>query len=129
LIAIGARGILLGNRAVTSPINFSVWFVGGNLIHDLVVAPLVLVVAAALRRLAPARFLGPVQWASALTGIVLLLALIPLAGWGRSPRQPTVQPLNYAPGTALVLGTIWLTAAIWIALRSRRSARGGGSGA
>ena len=116
LIAVGAFGILR-DSGVSAPVNFAVWFVGGNLVHDLVFAPLVLLGGVALRRVVPSRFLGPVQWASALTGIVALFALIPLAGWGRRAVEPTVQPLNYAVGFVVIVAAVWAAAAVSAAVR------------
>ena len=91
LMAIGVWGIFR-DSGVTAPFNFALWFVGGNLVHDLVLAPVVLGVGLLLRRRLPGRLLGPVQWGAALSGMVLLFAAIPLLGLGRSPLEPTVQP-------------------------------------
>jgi len=108
-MAIGVWGILR-DSVVTAPFNFALWFVGGNLVHDLVLAPVVLGVRLLLRRRLPGRLLGPVQWGAALSGMVLLFAAIPLLGLGRSPLEPTVQPLDYGLGVAIALGVVWLSA-------------------
>jgi len=79
----------------------------------------VLLVGAGLRRVVPARHLGTVQWATALTAIVALFALIPLIGWGKRPGEPSVQPLNYPLGFGLTVGAIWLAAGVAVLLRRR----------
>ena len=125
LIAIGVKGIVLSS-GVSAPRSFVEWFLGGDLVHDLVIAPGVLAVGALLRRVVPARYLGPVQWATALTAIVALFALIPLFGWGKRPGEPTVQPLNYPLGFAIVAGAIWASAGAAMLWR-RRAVRSGSS--
>ncbi|GAC1364547.1 MAG: hypothetical protein NVSMB32_07170 [Actinomycetota bacterium] len=124
LVLIGIVG-LLRNGAVTAPLSFGKWFVAGALVHDFFFAPLVLLAALALRRVVPQQWLAPVQWALALSGIVGLFALIPLVGWGRSPGEPTVQPLNYGRGLAVIVATIWLSAAISIVVARQRNRHAG----
>jgi hypothetical protein len=106
LIAIGVWGIF-HDAAVTSPFNFALWFIGGNLVHDFLLAPAVVLVSFALRLVVSPKSLGRVQWALALSGVVVLFALIPLLRLGKSPLEPTVQPLNYGVGLVIVLAAIW----------------------
>ena len=58
--------------------------------------------------------------------MVSLLALPFVIGAGRMPDNPTVLPLNYGRGLALVLAAIWLGAAGWAGLRWRAGADRGG---
>jgi hypothetical protein len=109
LMAIGVWGIFR-DAAVTSPFNFALWFIGGNLVHDFLLAPVVFLIGLALRRKVPGRRLGRAQWGLALSGIVLLFAAIPVLGLGRSRLEPTVQPLNYGLGVAIILGVVWASA-------------------
>lgn len=118
LIAIGVKGIALSS-GVSAPRSFVEWLLGGDLVHDLVIAPAVLAVGALLRRVVPARYLGPVQWATALTAIVALFTLIPLFGWGKRPGEPTVQPLNYPLGFGIVAGAVWVSAGVAMLWRRR----------
>jgi hypothetical protein len=106
LIAIGVWGIF-HDAAVTSPFNFALWFIGGNLVHDFLLAPAVVLLSFALRLVVSPKQLGRVQWGLALSAIVVLFALIPLLGLGKSPLEPTVQPLNYGVGLVIVLAAIW----------------------
>ena len=106
LIAVGVWGIF-HDAAVTSPFNFALWFIGGNLVHDFLLAPAVVLLSFALRLVVSPKQLGRVQWGLALSGIVVLFALIPLLGLGKSPLEPTVQPLNYGVGLVIVLAAIW----------------------
>ena len=109
LMAIGVWGVLR-DAAVTSPFNFAVWFIGGNLVHDFLLSPVVFIIGFILRRRVPGRHLGSVQWGLVLSGIVLLFATIPLLGLGKSRLEPTVQPLNYGLGIAVTLAVVWASA-------------------
>lgn len=109
LIAVGVWGVLK-DSAVTAPGNFALWFIGGNIVHDALLAPAVVILSFALRLVASPRNLGRVQWALALTGIVTLFALIPLLGLGKTRLEPTVQPLNYGLGFVIVVAAIWVAA-------------------
>jgi len=109
LMAIGVWGIFR-DAAVTSPFNFALWFIGGNLVHDFLLAPAVFIIGFVLRRRVPGRHLGRVQWGLALSGIVLVFAAIPLLALGKSRLEPTVQPLNYGIGVAVTLGVVWASA-------------------
>ena len=109
LMAIGVWGVLR-DAAVTSPFNFAVWFIGGNLVHDFLLSPAVFIIGFVLRRRVPGRHLGRVQWGLVLSGIVLLFAAIPLLGLGKSRLEPTVQPLNYGLGVAVTLAVVWASA-------------------
>ena len=109
LMAIGVWGVLR-DAAVTSPFNFALWFIGGNLVHDFLLSPAVFIIGFVLRRRVPGRHLGRVQWGLVLSGIVLLFATIPLLGLGKSRLEPTVQPLNYGLGVAVTLAVVWASA-------------------
>jgi hypothetical protein len=109
LMAIGVWGVLR-DAAVTSPFNFALWFIGGNLVHDFLLSPAVFIIGFVLRRRVPGRHLGRVQWGLVLSGIVLLFAAIPLLGLGKSRLEPTVQPLNYGLGVAVTLAVVWASA-------------------
>lgn len=108
-IGIGVWGIF-HDSGVTAPSNLALWFIGGNLVHDAVLAPSVVVISSALRLVVSPRSLGRVQAALALTGIVALFALIPLLRLGHLPTERTVQPLNYWAGLAIVVAAIWVPA-------------------
>lgn len=109
LMAIGVWGVLR-DAAVTSPFNFALWFIGGNLVHDFLLAPAEFIIGFVLRRRVPGRHLGRVQWGLVLSGIVVLFASIPLLGLGRTRLEPTVQPLNYGLGVAVTLAVVWASA-------------------
>lgn len=87
------------------------WLLAGPLLHDLVVAPVVLLVGLAARRL----IRHPVvrAWvlrALAVTGVLLLIA-VPLA-WRPHPAPPNpgLQERDYAAGLGIWLAALWAVA-------------------
>ena len=122
MIGIGLRGIFQ-HRLDTRPANLAKFVVGGALLHDLLVAPLVLLAAVALARAVPPRARATVQAALAVSGIVALFAYPMVRGYGRAANNPTSLPHNYTLNLAIVLGLVWVVTAGILAVRLRASAR------
>ncbi len=118
VMAFGIGGLV---RATSTDAVASVgrWVVGADLVHDLVLAPLVVVLGCFTARAVPARVRGPVQAGLLATGVVLLVGWVPWRGDGRVlvPDNPSVQPLDYTSAVLTVLGFVWIAVAAWIALR------------
>lgn len=103
-----------------------VWLVGGDLAHDLLVAPALGLVGVVVSRLLPAgRVRTHVQVGLIASGSVLLVAWVPLMGLGGNPGNPTIRPLDYGMATATAFGLVWLvvvaSAATGALLRARAS--------
>lgn len=107
-------------------LDWGEWIVGADLAHDLLVAPVVLLVGAIVARLVPGRWRAPVQAGLFVTAVVLVLAWLPLHGTA-GDANPTVQPLDYATATLAVLGAVWVGVASWLAVVALRG-RGGRTG-
>jgi len=120
VIAIGLRGIF-AHHLDTRPTNLAKFVVAGALLHDLVVAPLVLVAAAGLARVVPARARSTVQAALVVTGVVALFSYPLVRAFGRAARNPSSLPHNYALNLLIVLGAVWAVAAVAVIMRLRRS--------
>ena len=118
----GVRGALDG-LGTGNPTKLAVWVVGLDLAHDLVLAPVVVVVGLLLGRLLPVRQRGPVRTAAALSGLVVLFSWPLLRAYGRRPGNSSTLPLNYAHSVLIVLGGIWLVAAAVVAVRWGRDRR------
>lgn len=103
----------------TRPANLAKFVVGGALLHDLLVAPLVIVAGVLLARAVPGRARGPVQAALAVSAIVALFAWPLVRAYGLAAHNPTSLPHNYALNLAIVLGIVWATAGAAILLKSR----------
>jgi hypothetical protein len=99
-------------------IDLAAWLVGADLVHDLVVAPLVVGVGWAITRLVPVRLRPPVTVALVLTGTVLLVGWLPLVG-SAGGANPTIQPRAYGREIGLVLVLVWVGALLAVAARRR----------
>ena len=106
----------------TQPSQWIRWFVGGLLVHDFVIAPLVFATAVLLGRRVLAPWKASVQGASVASGILILAAWPYVAGYGTRPDNKTLLPNNYAAGLLVVLTFVWVVA-LGTALWSKRSAK------
>jgi len=93
----------------TRPINFAAFFVGLALVHDLVLAPVVMSAGAALRRRAPALAAGAVAAGLVVSSIVVVYA-IPL--WldraTKTAQNPSFLSRDPVVGVVIVLTLTWI---------------------
>lgn len=102
-----------------------VWFLGGALAHDLLIAPAVVVVGALLTRWCPAVIRPYLQSGLIATGGVTLVAIPVLTGRGYSDKVPSALPLDYRHGYLLTVACVWAAVVLaalltWAFRRSRR---------
>lgn len=125
-VAIMAWGVRLFLEAAPSRSarrGLATWIVGADLLHDLIVAPLVLAVGWLLARLVPARWRGPVHVGVVASASILLLAALPLVGSAEDAGNPTIQPLDYRTSTLTALALVWAAIGTWAAVRAARARR------
>ncbi len=130
VIALGLRGIF-EHSLDTRPAQLARFVVGGALLHDLVVAPVVILVAVTLARSVPSTARGPITAALVVTGVVALFSYPLVRAYGLAAHNPTSLPHNYALNLTVVLGLVWAVAAAVLAVRLRlrlRPGRGRGRG-
>jgi hypothetical protein len=125
VMAFGAIG-LVGDAGLPGAIDVARWLVVADLANDLVLAPLACLVGAAVARLLPRRYQAPVQAALLASGVLLIVALPALRGYGRDevPDNSSVQPLDYTTATLTALAVVWAAAAVWLTVRFVSAARG-----
>ncbi|MCU1569462.1 MAG: conserved rane protein [Naasia sp.] len=124
---IGGGGLLLlSTQRPDQLLGFVLWLIGAILVHDGILAPIVLGVGLLLRRAGrriPWAILGMVQ-AALIVGAVLTLVVAPeIYAQSRSPGNPTVLVGDYAArlvGLWAVLGVLVTVAAAGYLLRRRR---------
>ena len=114
---------LLSKAGATEPANFALFFVGLALVHDLMLAPAVIVLGVALRRVTPRAGRGLVLGSLVVSAVVTLFSVRLVAGWGAQPDNPSFLPRNYVLGLAAVLAVVWGGAIALTALSLRRSRR------
>lgn len=124
IMAFGIRGVL-GQSRGTRPFDLAIWVIGADLIHDLVIAPLVVVVGVVVVATVGRRWRPPIRGGLMASAIVFAVGWAPLRGYGRAtaPDNPTIQPLNYTTAVASVVAAIWIIVAIWCAIETWRTVR------
>ena len=129
VIAVGVRGIL-EKHIDTRPGQLARFVVGGALLHDLLVAPLVILAALLVARAVPGRARPFVQAALLVSAVVALFAYPLVRAYGLATNNPTSLPHNYAANLLIVLGVVWAVVALLAFRRLRvggRSPRRGAS--
>lgn len=117
----GLRG-LFHHRLDTRPANLARFAVGGALLHDLVLAPVVILLGIALVRVVPASIRAVAQGALIVSGCLALFSWPLVRNYARVLHNPSSLPHNYAANLAVAIGLVWLVAAA-LAVRQVRALR------
>ena len=108
IIAYALRGVV-HHHIDTRPANLARFVVLSALLHDLVFAPVVLVIGVLVNRLLPGRPKKYIKSSLLSSGIVVLFAFPLVRGYGHSlPNNPGYLPHNYTIELAIVVAAIWL---------------------
>jgi hypothetical protein len=118
IIAWGVVGIF-SHSLDTRPANLARFVVGGALLHDLLIAPLVILAGVLVARRVPARARGPVQAAMAISAIVALFAYPLVRAYGLAANNPTSLPHNYGLNLVILLAVVWAAAGVAVLLKLR----------
>ncbi|MDQ1006992.1 hypothetical protein QFZ82_001477 [Streptomyces sp. V4I23] len=129
--ALGALGLLLIGiggwhlAARPDPYDVLLWMAGALVLHDGVLAPVVLAVGLLVAAV-PAR---PVVRGALVTGGALVLVTLPLLLRPEAPPNPSALPLPYVRNLLLVLAVVAGVALAWVGLtRLRRRVRASRAG-
>ncbi|MFE3585606.1 hypothetical protein [Streptomyces vinaceus] len=114
LVLMGLGGALLVQQP--SPWRIALWLAGAVVVHDGLIAPLVIAVAALTAALG-LRLRGVARAALIVAGSVTAIALPPLLRPGGA-ANPTVVPLDYLRNWLLTMAAIALAAALCTAARA-----------
>ena len=110
----GAWG-LLSHAERTRPADAARFVLGLAVGHDLLLAPVVVLLGWGVARVVPRRVRGTVQAALVVSAVVLLFAFPFVRGYGRVSTNPSVLPRDYGRGTAVVLAAVWGAAVVAVA--------------
>jgi hypothetical protein len=102
----GLRGVF-HYHIDTRPGELARFFIGGALIHDLILAPVVLLVGYVVVRVAPAGWRAYVQAALIISGLLILFTYPEVRDYARVLHNPTSLPHNYTANLAIVIGVVW----------------------
>jgi hypothetical protein len=131
IAAFGIAG-LITTTSISNAFDVGTWVVGADLVHDLLLAPVVVLVSVLLTRAVPLPWRAPIRGALVASAVFVVIAYPALNGFGRdtAPGNPSVQPLDYGTALATTLVVVWVLAGVWllaIALRRSRVATERGS--
>ena len=122
MILNGLRGVF-HHSLDTRPAQLARFWIGGALLHDLLLAPAVLGIGVALARLAPPRRRATLQRALIICGPLALFAYPEIRGYAHALRNPTSLPHNYTVNLLLVIGGVIAAVALTGAVRARQLRR------
>ncbi|MEX2257015.1 MAG: hypothetical protein WEC34_16385 [Acidimicrobiia bacterium] len=113
--AFGVGG-LISTTSVANAIDVGTWVVGADLVHDLILAPMVMIISLALTRTLPLPWRAPVRSALVASVILMIVAYPAVRGFGHdtAPGNSSVQPLDYTTGLATALAVVWGIAGVWL---------------
>lgn len=110
IIAFGVHSAL-GNARDAHPFALAVHIVTFDLVHDLVIAPVLFLGAWAIGKITPAVARGPVRAAAAATVLYVAIAYPLVRRWGRRATNSSTLPLDYGRNLGIVIAVVWLLAA------------------
>ena len=115
--------LLLSRQDSDQLVGAAVWLGAGVVLHDFVLAPLVLGLVAVGARVVPAAGRVPVAAALVVLGSVTLLAVPVLGRFGARTDNPTLLDRDYGAGWLAVAGLVLLATVVGTLVRSRRQSR------
>ena len=116
-------GLLLADDSRGDLVDVATWLVSGVVLHDLVLAPIVVVVIVVGARRLPEAWRGPAAAALVVLGSVTLVAIPVLGRFGARPDNPTLLDRPYVAGWALIATVTVLVTVATIVVRTRRLRR------
>ncbi|MBB5807502.1 hypothetical protein F4560_007270 [Saccharothrix ecbatanensis] len=110
---IGALGVAMGawGAFLLLPLldlDLALWFIGGPVVHDLLLAPLFGGLGLLIARRVPKRWRAPVQVGGLLTGVLLALAVPLLWRPFAGPSNPGLNDRDYLVGLLVAVAVTWL---------------------
>ena len=113
-VVVGLYGawLLLSRQSGDQIVSAGTWLVAGLVLHDLVLAPLVLVAVAVAGRLAPRPVRAPAAVLLVVVGSVTLLAVPVLGAFGRRSDNASLLDRDYWSGWLVLVGVLVLLVAV-----------------
>lgn len=130
-IALGAVGVLvaaygawllLTRQDAEQVRSAAVWLVAGVLLHDVVLAPVVVLLGLLLSRVTPPAARAPVAVGAVVLGTVTLMAVPVLGRFGARPDNPTLLDRDYTAGWLVLAGVVVAVVVVATLVRARRRA-------
>jgi hypothetical protein len=110
LALLGYGAVLAWDFATSRTVNAvqgAAWFIGGPLVHDGLVAPVVGLVGLGLSRVLPRPWRAPVVAGLVVTGVLTLIGIPLLWRPFGVVTNPGLHDRDYGTGLAIALGVVW----------------------
>ncbi|QNG37771.1 hypothetical protein F1C76_15335 [Geodermatophilaceae bacterium NBWT11] len=121
-VAYGFYGLLTAGGRV--PIgSWLTWFVGSALVHDLVIAPLWIGLGWVATKVLPRPARGPAVVGAAVSGVLVVVALPFVLGYGAQEGNDSFLPRDYGTTLLVVVGVVLAVTAAWCLVATLRSGR------
>lgn len=114
---------LFTTENLTQITSSALWLGGGVIAHDAVLAPVTIAGAWLLSRIAPGWLRGPATAGAIVLGVLTMVAVPVLGGWGRRADNPTLLPRDYWAGWCVLAGLILVGVVLTALVRRMVSAR------
>jgi hypothetical protein len=118
MIAYGAMHAL-DDAGDAHPLAIVVHIVAFDVLHDVVIAPIVLLTAWMISKVVPHYARGTVRFAAAASAIVTVFSWPLVRAWGKRPNNSSTLPLDYGRNLVIVLAAIWALSIVTIVRRAR----------
>ena len=119
-VGYGAHGLLTAGRRVPLG-SWLTWFLGSALLDDLVLAPVWIGLGWLSARVLPRAARPAAVVGAAVCGVLTLVALPFVLGFGADPANDSFLPRAYGRDLLLVVLAVWVAAAGWAVVAVRRS--------
>ncbi|MEQ1702701.1 MAG: hypothetical protein ABMA25_21535 [Ilumatobacteraceae bacterium] len=117
MIAIGVRSAL-GDARDAHPFALVVHVIAFDVVHDVVVAPLLFLGGWLIGKIVPGFARGPVRAAAAASALFVVFSYPLVRRWGKRPTNSSTLPLEYGRNLVVILAAVWLIAAVVIVRRA-----------
>lgn len=124
LVGLYGAWLLLTRQDSEQLTSAAIWVVSGIVLHDLVLAPLVVVLVYVGARVVPAAARAPAVAGLVVLGTVTVLSVPVLGAFGRRPDNPTLLDRDYWAGWLALAGLVLLVVVVASLVRSRRRSSG-----
>jgi hypothetical protein len=130
-VVLGLAGIALALVGVRDLLGFDwsrllpalEWLIVGNVLHDAVLAPVVVVLGVVFTRAAPVWARQPVMTGFVVLGTMTLVAIPVLGNFGDEATNPSLMPRNYWAGWLVLVALVVVGVAAGCWRNRRRAAR------
>jgi len=119
-VVYGVQGLLTAGGRVPLD-SWLTWFVGSALLNDLVLAPIWVGLGWLSTRLLPAAARPAVVVGAAVSGVLALVALPFVLGFGADPANPSFLPRDYGVTLLVLVAAVLAATAVAAAVAVRRA--------